>query len=70
MTGEEPCLRKVQLSRQYSLPKDAKTIQYEMKHKLLISKVISDLQVISELSGEIFVDERAEKDFGDITSLP
>ena len=63
LTGEEPCLRKVQLSRRYKLPVDAKLIQYKMKHELLVSKVIS------ELTGEIFVNQRVEKDLGDIKLL-
>ena len=52
LTGEEPCLRKVQLGRRYELPKDAKLIQYKIKHELLISRVISDL------NGNIFVNWR------------
>jgi hypothetical protein len=60
LTGEEPCLRKVQLSRRYKLPKDAKLIQYKMKHELLVSKVIS------ELTGDVFVNQRVEKNLGDI----
>ena len=61
LTGEEPCLRKVQYSRIYELPADAQLIQHKLNHELLISKVISGL------TGEIYVNHRVEKDLGDIT---
>ena len=56
VTGEEPCLRKVQYSRMYELPMDAALIRHEMNHELLVSKVISGL------NGEIYVNYRIEKE--------
>jgi len=61
ITGEEPCLRKVQYSRMYELPMDAELIKHRMNHELLISKVINGL------TGEIYVNYRIEKILGDIT---
>ena len=61
LTGEEPCLRKVQYSRTYKLPVDARVIRHRLNHELLISKVIN------RLNGEIFVNYRVEKNLGDIT---
>ena len=63
LTGEEPCLRKVQYSRMYELPADARLIKHKLNHELLISKVIS------ELNGEIYVNYRVVKDLGDIQLL-
>ena len=61
LTGEEPCLRKVQYSRTYILPTEARLIKHKMNHELLVSKVINGL------NGEIYVNYRLEKDLGDIT---
>lgn len=63
LTGEEPCLRKVQYSRMYELPVDAELIKHRINHELLISKVISGL------TGEIYVNYRVEKVLGDITLI-
>ena len=63
MTGEEPCLRKVQYSRIYEVPAEARLIKHKMNHELLVSKVISGL------NGEIYVNYRVEKDLGDIQLL-
>jgi CRISPR/Cas system-associated exonuclease Cas4 (RecB family) len=60
VTGEEPCLRKIQHSRTYELPTDARLIKHKLKHEMLVSKVVS------RLSGEIYVNYRVEKDLGDI----
>lgn len=60
MTGEEPCLRKVQYSRMYELPVDAELIKHRMNHELLISKVINGL------TGDIYVNYRVEKVLGEI----
>lgn len=61
LTGEEPCLRKVQYSRTYELPVDPRLIKHKLNHELLVSKVIN------ELNGEIFVNYRVEKEIDDIT---
>jgi len=60
LTGEEPCLRKVQYSRMYELPVDAELIKHRMNHELLISKVINGL------TGEIYVNYQVERDLGEI----
>ena len=49
LTGEEPCLRKVQYSRMYEIPADSRLIKHKLNHELLISKVID------ELNGEIYI---------------
>ena len=63
LTGEEPCLRKVQYSRRYEIPADARLIKHKLNHELLVSKVIN------ELNGEIYVNYRVEKDLDDIQLL-
>ena len=60
LTGEEPCLRKVQYSRMYELPVDAELLKHRMNHELLVSKVINGL------TGYIYVNHRVEKDLGEI----
>ena len=41
LTGEEPCLRKVQLSKQYTVPVDAQLIRHTINHENLVSKVLN-----------------------------
>jgi CRISPR/Cas system-associated exonuclease Cas4 (RecB family) len=41
LTGEEPCLRKVQLSKQFKLPVDAQLIKHTINHENLVSKVLN-----------------------------
>ena len=60
MTGEEPCLRKVQYSRMYELPVDTELIKHRINHELLISKVIHGL------TGEIYVNYHVKKILGEI----
>ncbi|MGD2249755.1 MAG: Dna2/Cas4 domain-containing protein [Candidatus Methanofastidiosia archaeon] len=60
LTGEEPCLRKVQYRRIYELPTDCELIKHKMNHELLVSKVID------RLTGEIYVNYRVEKEIEDI----
>lgn len=55
LTGEEPCLRKVQFDRLNPLPVTGNLIQCKMRHELLLSKVINGLE------GEITVNKRVEK---------
>ena len=54
-------MRKVQYSRTYELPVDARVIKHRLNHELLISKVINGL------TGEIFVNYRVDKEIDDIT---
>ena len=63
MTGEEPCLRKVQYSRMYEIPADAQLIKHKLNHELLVSKVIN------ESNGDIYVNYRVEKVLWDIQLL-
>ncbi|MGD2246768.1 MAG: hypothetical protein PVF58_00055 [Candidatus Methanofastidiosia archaeon] len=63
LTGEEPCLRKVQYGRMYELPVDASLIKHRMNHEMLVSKVID------RLNGEIYVNYRVEKEIEDITLI-
>ena len=61
LMGEEPCLRKIQFSKLYTLPTDPRLIQYKMNHELLASKVIR------ELTGEIRVNQWVSKTIYGIT---
>lgn len=60
LTGDEPCLRKVQLSKQYKLPVEKSLIEYELRHEYLVS------QVVKKLNGEIIVNKWVELDLGTV----
>lgn len=60
LTGEEPCLRKVQFGKWYKLPVDKSLIENKMKHEYLIS------QIVNKLKGEVIVNKWVELDLGTV----
>ena len=56
LTGEEPCLRKVQLQRRYELPVNKKLVEYTVKHEYLVS------QIVNKFKNEVVINRTVEID--------
>lgn len=60
LTGDEPCLRKVQYQRTYEMPRTSGLIMGKLRHEYMVSKVVNGL------NGEIIVNYPVKKELKDV----